>query len=106
MQSRKIALATMVMTPMARWKRDTTANVLRRLDGDVDRAVRAEPECRGVDALDRIGGSSRRARVHREAVDTVAVAEQSLQVVEMQPDAILAARDLGGIGASLHDALR
>ena len=27
MQSRKIALATIVMTPMARWKRLTTAKV-------------------------------------------------------------------------------
>ena len=28
MQSRKMALATMVMTPIARWKRETTAKVV------------------------------------------------------------------------------
>jgi hypothetical protein len=37
MQRRKIALATMVIVPMARWKRETTANVF-----DVSTATSAE----------------------------------------------------------------
>jgi hypothetical protein len=37
MQSRKIALATMVISPMARWKRETTAKVF-----DVSTATSAE----------------------------------------------------------------
>ena len=38
-----------------------------------------------------------------EAVDAIAVAEERLEMVEVQPDAILAARDLGGVGAPLDD---
>jgi hypothetical protein len=78
---------------------------LGRLHGDVGGAVGAEAERCGVDARDGIGRGRGRARAHREAVDAVAVADETLQVIEVQPDAILAARDLGGIGAALHDAV-
>ena len=77
---------------------------LGRLHGDVGRAVRAEAERGGVDARDGIGRGGGRASGHGEAVDAVAIAEQLLELIEVQPDAILAARDLGGIGAPLDDA--
>lgn len=38
-----------------------------------------------------------------EAVHAVAVAEQRLQLAEVQAHAILAARDLGRVGAPAHD---
>jgi hypothetical protein len=43
------------------------------------------------------------ACAHGEAVHAIAVAEQRLEVVEMQPDAILASRDLSRVSAALND---
>ncbi len=103
MQSRKIALATMVITPMARWKRDTTAKVF-----DVSTATSAERWARkpNADALMRATASRvasgdrawrwRSGRRDRRSRGATAAGRDAA-------DAILAARDLGGIGATLHD---
>ena len=103
MHSRKIALATMVIMPMARWKRETTAKVV-----DVSTATSAERWARKPNAVALMRETASpvapsAAGPDGEAVDAVAVAEERLELVEMQPDAILSARDLGGVGTSLDD---
>jgi hypothetical protein len=75
----------------------------RRLDGDVGAAMGTEAVRGRVDARDGVGSRASVARSNGEAIDAIAVAEQLLQMVEMQPHAMLAARDLGWIGAALGD---
>jgi hypothetical protein len=93
----------MVIVPMARWKRDTTAKVREVSTGHVGGAMGAESVRGRVDARHRVARGASVARSDGEPVDAVAVAEQRLEMVEMQPDAILAARDLGRVGATLDD---
>jgi len=63
----------------------------------------AEPERRRVDARHGIAGGFCGPGRDGEAVDAIAVAEQGLKLAEMKPHAVLAARDLGGIGTALRD---
>ncbi len=97
MQSRKIPLATMVMSAMARWNRLHHLERARRSHGDIRRPVRVEAKRRIVDA----GAHGVRGRAPHgadgEPVDPVRIAGEPLQVIEMQPDAIVVACDLGGI---------
>jgi hypothetical protein len=74
-----------------------------RLDGDVARAVGTESERGGVDARLRLRDGGGRRCGDGEAVYAVAVTEQRLQLREVQPDAILAARDLGGVSSAAYD---
>lgn len=57
----------------------------------------------GVDAPQHFPRGARIARPDGESVDAVAVAEEPLEMIEMQPHAILAARDLGRVGATFDD---
>jgi hypothetical protein len=65
--------------------------------------MRLKAERRRVDPGDGVGGGVRRAGRDGEAIDAIAIAEQRLELAEMEADAVLAAGDLGGVGAALGD---
>ena len=75
---------------------------LRRLDGNLARGIRLEPERGRIDAAHR-GIEATRPDAHREAIHTVAVAGDFLEVAEMHADVILAAGDFRRIGATCGD---
>src|SRR4051812_49910831 len=75
----------------------------RRLDGDVARPICLETERRAVDPPNGAVGRGVSLRRDRESIDAVAISGQRLQLVEMHTDAILRARHLGWIRATLDE---
>ena len=76
---------------------------LRRSDGDVLGPVRLEAERSGVDLIDRPIDRAFVSSRNRKTVDAITVLCERLKVIEMHPNAVLAARDFGRIGAAFYD---
>jgi hypothetical protein len=113
-----MALATMVMTPMAEEEDgagddgdDADGPVeaaddgegAGRLDGHLARAMRPEAEGDVVHPAQELGGRAVAGGGDGEAVHAVAIAGERLQVVEVQPDAVLVAGDVARIGAAAYE---
>jgi purine nucleosidase len=79
------------------------AKRLRGLDRDIARPVRAEPECHIINGVERALRGARVGRGDGKAVDPVAVADQLLQMLEVQSNTILFARNLAWIGRARRD---
>src|SRR5215203_5576083 len=76
----------------------------RGLDGDVARSVGAEAERRRLDgAHGRVDAGGSIARGDGEAVDAIAVIGEALELVEVEPHAVFAARDLARIRVAPHE---
>jgi hypothetical protein len=54
-----------------------------------------------IDSIDSVPDVSRRSRCNREAIDSISVSGDLLELIEVHSDAEIAARHLGRIGATL-----
>jgi len=55
-----------------------------------------------IDSIDSVPDVSRRSRCNREAIDSISVSGDLLELIEVHSDAEIAARHLGRIGATLY----
>ena len=70
---------------------------------DLAGGIGAKAERDGVHALEHGVGGRATSREHGEPVDAIAVAGQPLQMVEMQPNPVLAAGNLRWVGPTAND---